>query len=156
MNAILKDPLLHTRPMLEADLGEIMEIERQVYPFPWTRGIFMDSLRVGYCCWLYTLDDTTLAYAVMSVRAGEAHILNITVSPQWQGQGLGRRLMRQLLTLATGHGADTAFLEVRISNRLALNLYQSLGFNEVGLRTGYYPHHKGREDAIVLALSLEK
>ncbi|HHH38017.1 MAG TPA: ribosomal-protein-alanine N-acetyltransferase [Sedimenticola sp.] len=154
MNAILRDPLLQARPFREEDLDRIMAIERRAYPFPWTRAIFSDCLRVGYCCWLYARADEVVAYGVLSVAAGEAHLLNLTVAPAWQGQGLGRRLLRRLLTLAAGHGADTVFLEVRASNRAAISLYRSLGFNEVGLRSGYYPVHGGREDALVLALSL--
>jgi ribosomal-protein-alanine N-acetyltransferase len=154
MSAILRDPLLHARPVQEGDLDQIMEIERRAYPFPWTRGIFSDCLRVGYCCWLYAMEETIIAYGVMSVAAGEAHLLNLTVSPEWQGQGLGRRQLRRLLTLAAEHGADAVFLEVRVSNHPAISLYRNMGFNEVGLRTGYYPGKRGREDAMVLALSL--
>ena len=90
----------------------------------------------------------------MSVGAGEAHILNVCVHPEYRSRGLGSRLLQRLLTLARKHGADTAFLEVRISNRAALGLYQKLGFNEIGLRRGYYPLEDGKEDAVLLALSL--
>jgi ribosomal-protein-alanine N-acetyltransferase len=100
------------------------------------------------------MEETIIAYGVMSVAAGEAHLLNLTVSPEWQGQGLGRRQLRRLLTLAAEHGADAVFLEVRVSNHPAISLYRNMGFNEVGLRTGYYPGKRGREDAMVLALSL--
>lgn len=154
MSAILKDPTLHMRPMQEGDLEEVMAIERLAYPFPWTLGIFRDCLRVGYCCWVCTRAGRIIGYGVMSVAAGEAHILNVCVMPDLQGQGLGRRLMRRLITLAGGHGADTVFLEVRASNRKALHLYLDLGFNEIGLRRGYYPLEKGHEDAVVMALSL--
>ena len=155
MIAILKDPLLSMRPMQDADVVEVMVLERLAYPFPWTEGIFRDCLRVGYSCWVYTLDDRIIGYGVMSVAVGEAHILNICIHPDYQGQGLGRRLLQRLLTLARKHGADTAFLEVRASNRTALRLYLDMGFNEVGLRRGYYPIREGREDAVVLALSLQ-
>ena len=154
MSAILKDPLLTMRPLRDADVGEVMVLERLAYPFPWTEGIFRDCLRVGYSCWAYTLDQRIIGYGVMSVAVGEAHILNICIHPEFQRQGLGRRLLQRLLTRARKHGADTVFLEVRASNRTALRLYLDLGFNEVGLRRGYYPLRQGREDAVMLALSL--
>ncbi len=154
MSALVQDPLLTMRPMSEADLDGVMQLETRCYDFPWTRGIFEDSLRVGYFCWVYSLDDEVIGYGVMSVAVGEAHILNLCIGKDHQGHGLGRRLLRRLLTLAKEHRADTAFLEVRISNRTALHLYNNEGFNELGRRRGYYPSKEGREDAIVLALSL--
>ncbi|MCP3661097.1 MAG: ribosomal protein S18-alanine N-acetyltransferase [Gammaproteobacteria bacterium] len=154
MSALIQDPLLTMRPMSGADLDLVMQLETRCYDFPWTLGIFEDSLRVGYSCWVYSLDDEVIGYGVMSVAVGEAHILNLCIGPDYQGHGLGRRLLRRLLTLAKEHRADTAFLEVRISNRTALRLYNDEGFNELGRRRGYYPSQEGREDAIVLALSL--
>ncbi len=154
MSAILKDPLLTMRPMQEEDLEQVMAVETQAYPIPWTLGIFRDCLRVGYCCWVYTLAGRIIGHGIMSVAAGEAHILNICILPELQGQGLGRRLLRRLLQLAGRHGADTVFLEVRASNRKALHLYLDAGFNEIGLRRGYYPLARGHEDAVVMALSL--
>lgn len=142
------------RPMTEADLTQIMEIERRAYPYPWTPGILRDCLRVGYCCWLYEVDAVIHAYGVMSVAAGEAHILNLCVRSESQGQGLGGKMLTQLIALARRHGADTLLLEVRPSNLPALRLYRSQGFNEVGTRKNYYPAEQGREDALILALAL--
>jgi len=153
-SAVLKNPLLQLRPMQATDVDEVLQLELRCYEFPWTGNIFHDCLGVGYCCWIYKLNDKIIGYGVMSVAVGEAHILNICVDPEMQSQGLGRSLLERLLNLARKHRADTAFLEVRESNRAAQHLYQSLGFNEVGLRRGYYPAVKGRENAIVLALSL--
>ncbi|MES9962354.1 MAG: ribosomal protein S18-alanine N-acetyltransferase [Candidatus Sedimenticola sp. 20ELBAFRAG] len=154
MSAILKDPLLQIRPMKDSDVDAVMEVEEQAYPFPWTVGIFHDCLRVGYCCWVCALDERIIGYAIMSVAAGEAHILNVCVHPEMQGKGLGGRLMERFITLARERSADTIFLEVRSSNGAAIHIYDRLGFNEVGRRRGYYPAADGREDAIVLALSL--
>ncbi len=132
-----------------------MAIERAVYDFPWTLGIFQDCLRVGYCCWLLELDRQVIGYGVMSVVIEESHVLNLCVHPGWQGKGLGRKLLRRLLKIARQHGAETAFLEVRESNRAALALYGSLGFVEVGRRRGYYPAiGDSREDALVMSLEL--
>ncbi len=154
MSAILKDPLLRLRPMQTADLDAVMALEEAVYPFPWTRGIFRDCLQAGYCCWVYFMDQRLIGYAVMSVGAGEAHILNLCIHPELRRQGLGKQLLQRLLDLARKHQADTVFLEVRASNMAAYKLYLGQGFNEVGMRRGYYPAHGGREDAIILACVL--
>lgn len=138
-----------------ADLDAVMEIESRAYDFPWTEGIFRDCLRVGYCCWCYEIDGLIQGYGVMSVAAGESHILNISVRPESQRQGIGSKLMKHFLQLARRHDADTVMLEVRPSNKLAIKLYEKLGFNEIGVRRNYYPAHQGREDALLLALSLD-
>jgi ribosomal-protein-alanine N-acetyltransferase len=140
--------------MLMGDLDAIMAIEQRAYTHPWTRGIMRDCLRVGYCCWLYESQGRVDAYGVLSTSADEAHILNLTVRPECQGQGLGRKMLTQMLRLAARHGADTVFLEVRPSNLPAIALYHKMGFNEIGVRKGYYPDRDGREDALVLAKSL--
>lgn len=142
------------RPMREEDLDAVMAIEVRAYGHPWTRPIFKDCLRVGYSCWLYEREGHIEAYGVMSVAVGEAHILNLTVRPESQGQGLGRKMLKHFLSLALRHNADLVLLEVRPSNTAALALYSKMGFNEIGVRKGYYPGPNGREDALVLALNL--
>ena len=99
-------------------------------------------------------DDGIFGYGVLSVAADEAHLLNVCVEPALQGRGHGRRLLRALLGIARGEGAQRVFLEVRPSNPQAVALYQDEGFNEIGRRPRYYPTHQGREDAIVMALEL--
>jgi [ribosomal protein S18]-alanine N-acetyltransferase len=136
------------------DIDAVMEVERSAYDYPWTHGIFQDCLTAGYCCWLSHQREAVAGYGVMSVAVQEAHILNLCVHPQRQGQGLGRWMLGRLLELAGEHHAETAFLEVRVSNQTALRLYRSLGFNEIGLRKNYYPAGRGREDALMLALEL--
>jgi ribosomal-protein-alanine N-acetyltransferase len=141
--------------MQAEDLPQVMVIEETVYPYPWTLGIFQDCLRVGYCCWVLNLDEQVIGYGVMSVVVDESHILNICVDPRWQGKGLGMKLLRRLLKIAHQHGAETAFLEVRVGNKTAIGLYEKLGFIEVGQRRGYYPdRNQTREDAIVMSLEL--
>ncbi len=154
MSTLLKDPLLYIQPMQVDDLDAVMEIELRSYEFPWTEGNFRDCIRSNYYCCVYLQGERFVGYAVMSVTAGEAQILNICIDPVLQGEGLGRRLLRYLITAAAKEGADTVFLEVRSSNRSAYALYDSVGFNEIGLRQDYYPAKKGREDAMVLALNL--
>lgn len=154
MSAVLQDPLLEFRPMTDADLAAVMEIELTAYTHPWSEGIFQDCLRVGYCCWVLTRGNEIIAYGVMSVAAGECHLLNLCVKPELQNQGYGALMLDFLLGLAGKHQADTAFLEVRPSNIFAIKLYQHAGFDEVGIRRNYYPAEFGREDAIILARSL--
>jgi [ribosomal protein S18]-alanine N-acetyltransferase len=140
--------------MRREDLNEIMGVEVRAYPFPWTEGIFRDCMRVGYSCWVMNNAEQLVGYAVMSMAAGECHILNLCVRPECQGQGYGRLLLRALLDHARRNRVETLFLEVRPSNTPAVHLYLSEGFNEVGLRKRYYPADNGREDALVLAKSL--
>ncbi|MEX0951934.1 MAG: ribosomal protein S18-alanine N-acetyltransferase [Gammaproteobacteria bacterium] len=142
------------RPMSAADIDAIMEVELAAYEFPWTPAIFRDCLRVGYCCWVLSHSNEIDGYGIMTVGAGECHILNLCIRPQLQNLGLGRALMEHLLELAVEHQADTAFLEVRPSNPVAIKLYDNLGFNQVGLRRRYYPAEYGREDALILAKSI--
>lgn len=142
------------RPLRDADIDAIMEIERRAYPFPWTHGIFRDCLRAGYPAWILHDAGRTLGYGVLSIAADEAHVLNICIAPNAQGQGHGRRLLRALVKIAAGHGARRVYLEVRPSNPPAIALYDSEGFNEIGRRPRYYPAKNGREDAIVMAKEL--
>ena len=154
MSAVLKDPLLEFRPMTEADLDTVMSIEVTAYSHPWTRGIFQDCLRVGYCCWTLEEDGLVIGYGVMSVAAGECHILNLCICPESQNTGYGALLLEKLLEIARKHRADTAFLEVRPSNEPAIQLYEHAGFDKVGMRRDYYPAEFGREDALIFARSL--
>jgi ribosomal-protein-alanine N-acetyltransferase len=154
VSAILANRGAGIRPLTPADLEAVMEIEVRAYDFPWTEGIFRDCLRVGYCCWCYENEEVVQGYGVMSAAAGESHILNLTVRPESQRQGIGSKLMKHFLQLARRHGADTLMLEVRPSNTTAIRLYEQMGFNEIGVRRNYYPAAEGREDALLLALSL--
>ena len=142
------------RVMVNLDITGIMKIETRAYKYPWTAGIFRDCMGAGYCCYVLERDSNILAYAVMSVGAKEAHILNICVSPDKRGEGYGHALMERLITLARQLNAETMFLEVRPSNEAARHLYDKLGFNEIGTRPNYYPSEKGREDALILAKQL--
>ena len=143
------------RPMREADLDAVMLVEERAYPYPWTRGIFRDCLRAGYPMWLLEQQGVIVGYGVLSIAAGEAHVLNLCTAPECEGQGLGRKMLQSLLRIARGNGAQRVFLEVRPSNPRAIELYDRSGFNEIGRRPRYYPApNNGREDAIVMAMEL--
>jgi ribosomal-protein-alanine N-acetyltransferase len=147
-------PEVQVRPMTEPDLPLIASIERESYHFPWGEGIFRDCLRVGYICRVATVNAKVVAYAVMSIGAGEAHILNICTHESWRCRGIARHMLGYLLDRAAIAGMLDAFLEVRPTNTSAIRLYNSLGFEQVGVRRGYYQAANGREDAAVLRLSL--
>lgn len=154
MSAMLEDGVPEFRVMQESDLDALMEIERAVYESPWTLGIFRDCMRVGYYCQVMERNGILEAYGALSHGAGEAHILNLCVHPKSQRQGLGRAMLKHLIEAAKRLSAEMILLEVRPSNQGAIKLYHSMGFNEAGNRKDYYPDNKGREDALILALSL--
>ncbi|HWU52598.1 MAG TPA: ribosomal protein S18-alanine N-acetyltransferase [Tahibacter sp.] len=154
MVAILKSGMPEMRPLRLEEVADVAAVEARAYEFPWSEGIFRDCLRAGYNCWVLVREQAIIGYGVLSVAAGEAHVLNVCVAPEAQGEGHGRRLMRRLMDLARWHGAERIFLEVRPSNPRAMQLYHTLGFNEIGRRPNYYPARNGREDAIVMALEL--
>ncbi len=142
------------RDMCPEDLPQVLANERRAYTHPWTEGVFKDCLAHGYTCRISNYADRLIGHAILSVAAGESHLLNVCIHPDCQGHGLGQTLVEHMLELARERSAGTMFLEVRRSNNVALKLYEKLGFNEVGVRRGYYPAFTGREDAIVLAKEL--
>ena len=143
-------PVPEIRTMHELDVPVVVSIERSAYQFPWSEGIFRDCLRVGYLCRLVAVGADIAGYGIMSMGAGEAHILNVCVRDDFRGRGIGRQLMLYLIDRARTAGMYEAFLEVRPSNTIAARLYHALGFQQVGVRRGYYQATNGREDAAVL------
>jgi len=143
-------PQADIRPMHELDVPLIVAIERAAYQFPWSEGIFRDCLRVGYVCRVVDVGGELAGYGIMSVGAGEAHILNVCIRDEYRCRGLARKILLFLLDRARTAGMYEAFLEVRPSNIAAARLYHSLGFEQVGVRRGYYQATVGREDAAVL------
>jgi ribosomal-protein-alanine N-acetyltransferase len=142
------------RAMRVEDLESIARIEVSAYPYPWSLAIFRDCLAAGYACWVLARPNGLVGYGVLSVAAGEAHLLNLCVAPAQQGHGHGRRILARMLDLARWHRCERVFLEVRPSNPHAISLYESAGFNEIGRRPNYYPAARGREDALVMAIEL--
>jgi ribosomal-protein-alanine N-acetyltransferase len=142
--------------MVAADVPVIHSIEVASYPFAWSEAIFRDCLRAGYLCSVAELDDRCVGYAILSLAADEAHVLNICIAPDYRCRGLGRKLMRFLFAQAQQKGARELFLEVRPSNLSAIRLYQSLGLQQVGVRRGYYQATHGREDALVLRVDISR
>jgi ribosomal-protein-alanine N-acetyltransferase len=154
MNAVLITGSLEFRVMTQEDIGEVMQIEVLAYPHPWTKVIFRDCLKAGYHGIIAMHEGREIGYAMLSVAAGEAHLLNLCIDPRQQGHGYGRQLLNRVFEEAGRRGAGTLFLEVRASNRVAQSLYLDSGFNQIGTRPGYYPDGREREDALVFAKQL--
>ncbi len=142
------------REMTTNDLGKIIDVEVAAYEHPWTLGIFRDCLRVGYSCWVYEDNSAVVGYGIVMFSGAESHVLNLCVHPGSQRRGVGRLMLNHLTQVSRESGADTILLEVRQSNVIAMQLYLSADFHELGVRSGYYPDHDGREDALILAKSL--
>jgi [ribosomal protein S18]-alanine N-acetyltransferase len=153
MSAVLKSQY-QFRLMQMDDLDAIMAIEPQIYPYPWTRGNFSDSLSSGYSAWVLMLNGKIIGYALMMLVLDEAHLLNLSVSKPYQKQGLGRTLLEYMVSIAKNNQMANMFLEVRPSNISATALYENMGFNEMAVRRGYYPSANGREDAVLMGLAL--
>lgn len=136
-------------PMNERDLDAVTALEASVQSFPWSRGNFADSLAVGHSVWVLRVGGDLIGFSVVMAVLDEAHLLNISVCRRYQGQGYGARLLRHAMENARLNHANRLFLEVRISNERAVELYRHFGFRQIGLRKGYYPASNGREDALI-------
>ncbi|WIM06189.1 MAG: ribosomal protein S18-alanine N-acetyltransferase [Candidatus Nitricoxidivorans perseverans] len=140
--------------MRESDLPDVLAAELRIYPFPWTKGNFADSLKAGYSAWVCREGGELAGYAVMMMAVDEAHLLNISILPERRRRGLGGELLAHLFRIAHGQGAARMLLEVRPSNASGQAFYRRFLFSEIGRRREYYPAHAGREDAIVMAREL--
>lgn len=147
---------LNYEPMQQADLADVLALEESVYPHPWSMGNFVDSLSSNYEAWvLRDQNGDLLGYFLLMAIVGEAHLLNVAVSAERQGQGLGRVLLNQAVACARGLGMESVLLEVRPSNERALKIYERYGFKQIGRRKGYYPAaNQQREDAIVMRFGI--
>lgn len=141
---------LSFRQMGFDDLDRVMEIENTVYEFPWSRGNFADSIASGYHCVVMESGTFLAGYGVMLLAAGEANLLNLSVARNWQGMGLGRKLLDHFVSAAKTQRVCAFYLEARRSNTVAIGLYSSSGFDELCVRPNYYPAAQGREDAVMM------
>lgn len=144
------------RTMGHEDIAQVSDIERRSYEFPWGHGVFRDCLLAGYHCTVIVREDTVVGYAILSVAAGEAHILNLCVDPKFRELGYGEQLLGEVLRMAHAAEVREVFLEVRPSNEKAIALYRKKGFRQIANRPAYYQATDGREDAAVLAKTLKK
>jgi [ribosomal protein S18]-alanine N-acetyltransferase len=155
MSAVFKSVEAQFEPLTPERLDEVMVIEREAYEHPWTRGNFIDSLRSGYQAQVLAAGEVVLGYFVAMKGVDEVHLLNLTVAPRQQGEGWGRVMLDGLALWARGQGAQWLWLEVRVSNTRAQQIYERQGYRRVGERKRYYPAtHGKREDAVVMSLKL--
>ena len=150
----IQEVAVSVRPMLHEDLTIVSDIERRSYDFPWSHGVFRDCILAGYSCVVLQHGDDVVGYTILSVAAGEAHILNLCVDPGFRGLGYGERLLDEIIDRARRAEVGAIFLEVRPSNSNALSLYRKKGFAKIAKRPAYYQAKDGREDADVLSLTI--
>lgn len=150
----MAQPPTTIRDMNHDDLAMVSDIERRSYEFPWSHGVFRDCLLAGYQCVVLIREGRVAGYSILSVAAGEAHILNLCIDPEFRALGYGEKLLDELLYRARSASVREIFLEVRPSNKTAIGLYQKKGFHKIAARPAYYQAREGREDASVLAKKL--
>ncbi|MEO5669306.1 MAG: ribosomal protein S18-alanine N-acetyltransferase [Ramlibacter sp.] len=155
MSAVFKPIEAAFAPLTEEWLDTVLAIERAAYAHPWTRGNFSDSIRSGYEAQVLAAGGVMLGYFVAMKGVDEVHLLNITVAPEYQGEGWGRVMLDALALWSRGQGAQWLWLEVRAGNTRAQDIYERHGYKRVGERKSYYPAGQGkREDAVVMSLKL--
>ena len=155
MSAVLQPAKVQFEPLLPHHLGEVLRIEQSAYGHPWSLANFRDALNSGYQAQMLVADRTVLGYFVAMKGVDEVHLLNITVALDYQRQGWARLMLDALALWSRGQGAQWLWLEVRIGNLRAIQVYESQGYRRVGRRKAYYPAADGkREDAVVMSLSL--
>ena len=156
MIAPIREVPVALRAMVHDDIANVSDIERRSYEFPWSHGVFRDCLLAGYTCSVLERAEHTVGYAILSVAAGEAHILNLCVDPKLRRRGYGEQLLDEIISRARAAEVREIFLEVRPSNESAVALYAKRQFRQIANRPAYYQAKDGREDAAVFSLRLKK
>jgi [ribosomal protein S18]-alanine N-acetyltransferase len=142
-------------PMRMGALEDVMAVERQAYPWPWSEGNMNDSIAQGHCCQALRAGPDLLGYYIAMPGASEMHLLNLTVAPVFQKQGWARVMLDALTDESKLLKAQWLWLEVRVSNARAIEVYERYGFRRINLRKAYYPlDGLTREDALVMNFSL--
>lgn len=142
-------------PLLADRVDAVVQIEQRAYAHPWNRTHFLDALQSGNQAQVLLAGETLLGYFVAMQGVDEVHLLNITVAPEYQGQGWSRMMLDALTLWARGRAAQWLWLEVRVGNTRAMRVYEAQGYARVGVRKDYYPSgHGQREDAVVMGLRL--
>ncbi len=155
MSAVLQAPEAQFEPLTLAQLPAVLRIENEAYAHPWSEVNFRDALGAGYQAQVVTAASELLGYFVAMKGVEEVHLLNITVARQYQGQGWARLMLEALAIWARGEGSMWLWLEVRVGNLRAIQVYEQHGFKRAGQRKAYYPAGPGqREDAIVMSMRL--
>jgi ribosomal-protein-alanine N-acetyltransferase len=145
-----EDLVVHLVPMRRRHLRSVLRIESQVYPRPWSLGLFMSelALRSTRAYYVARVDGEVVGYGGLMVVADDGHVTTLAVHPEWQRRTIGTRLLLALAGEALRRGATSLTLEVRMSNGPAQHLYRRFGFAPAGVRRGYYV--ETNEDALVM------
>ena len=149
------DSRLIIRKMRESDLESVYEVEKQAHVQPWSMKVLSECFHSDYLCFVATKGVPVCGHIILSTILDESHLLNVCVSLEHQGKGVGYNLIYEAIFQVSRVGAKKMFLEVRRSNIAAIGLYKSLGFVEIGVRADYYRDSHLKEDALVFALDIE-
>jgi len=142
--------MLVIKQLTSADIPQLLHVETAAHITPWSEPIFRDCFKENYYGWALKKENVIVGFIMITLRAEECEILNLCIHPTWQRTGYGRKLLNYALQQAQALGVTMAFLEVRRSNRAAIDLYLSVGFNELDVRKNYYKTSSGYEDAILM------
>lgn len=141
------------RPLTKEDIDELIVIEREAFPTPWTAKMYREELRNHLAhYWVVRADGVLAAYGGFWLIEEEAHITNLAVAKDFRGQGLGSLLLGNLIQIARNYKAVYVTLEVRPSNAVAIGLYEKFGFISHGRRPHYYEDNG--EDALIMWLTI--
>ena len=144
------------RYMTEGDIGVTREIEIKANPMPWTQKNFTDCLSNGYYCLIQEVNQEVSGFAIQTISLQEAHLLNIGIREKFRNKGLGQDLLSQIVLASKEMGSKKISLEVRVSNKAAIELYNKSGFKKLSLKKNYYGLPDGREDALIMGKRLRK
>lgn len=146
--------MINIRPLVLADIPLLSVIEQVANPYPWSEGVFRSCFGSQYFNYALLLDDVLQGFYFGQFLGVESQLFNICVASQAQGKGFGKMLLTHFIEQSQLRNALDAWLEVRVTNLKAIQLYEKLGFIETGRRANYYTSPQGREDAILMCMPL--
>jgi [ribosomal protein S18]-alanine N-acetyltransferase len=144
-------PTLRIAPMRRRHLRSVLRIEAEVYPKPWSLGLYLGELALPEERRIYLVARSgghVVGHAGLMFAADDGHVTTVAVDPRWQRRGIAARLLVVLFRAAVARGASALTLEVRAGNEPAMALYRRFGFVEAGLRKGYYA--ETGDDAVIM------
>ena len=141
------------RPASSDDIDSIVEIENSTNLMPWTEAQFTSSMEVGHYSTVLEYDEAIIGFAIYSPVIPESHLLNIAIDPAYHQKGLGDKLLKHVILQNKAVGVKVITLEVRVSNLIAINLYEKNGFYKDAIRQNYYSGPE-KEDALLMSLKI--
>ncbi len=152
--SVRESDLYNIMPMKINHLSDVYNLEVESYDFPWTKEILRDCILYRYDGFTIYFNNILVGYIISKISLPETHILNLTISPNFRKNGLGKSLVQLIINDSKIRGVEDIILEVRVNNLNAISLYENLNFKKVGVRKNYYESKEGREDAYVFKLKL--